>query len=161
MNNLTFGERLKNLRKEKGLTQEALARILFTNKSCLSRYENSSQVPELEMLKKYSKFFDVSIDYMLCNSNIKQTQGDNFFIKKLESLNELDNKIKELVNGIEKINTQEVLDSNEYISILNRIKGLDTKRIEFALSIAEDLYNKEDSTTIFKKLINAMDNKEV
>lgn len=42
----TFGERFKQLRKEKNLTQEKLAEMFYTKKSSISRYENNLQIPE-------------------------------------------------------------------------------------------------------------------
>lgn len=62
---ITFGERLKELRKQKKLTQQQLADIFYLNKSSISRYENNGQMPENEILQKLADFFEVSIDYLL------------------------------------------------------------------------------------------------
>lgn len=70
----TFGYRFKNLRKEKKLTQEQLANMFFTTKATISRYESDTQLPEIESLKKYAEFFEVSIDYLLARTNIRNLE---------------------------------------------------------------------------------------
>lgn len=47
----TFGERFKELRKEKKLTQDKLAELFYLNKSSISRYENNLQIPEMPTLE--------------------------------------------------------------------------------------------------------------
>ena len=67
----TFGERFKELRIEKRLTQEKLADMFFTKKASISRYENNVNIPEIEALKKFADFFDVSIDYLLGRTDVR------------------------------------------------------------------------------------------
>lgn len=62
----TFGERLKELRITKGLTQEELANIFHTNKSSISRYEQDEQKPN--DLESYAEYFNVTVDYLLGRS---------------------------------------------------------------------------------------------
>jgi len=61
----TFGERLAKLRKERGLTQKQLAKHLQISKSTLAMYETNKREPDFETLIFISKFFEVSIDYLL------------------------------------------------------------------------------------------------
>ena len=60
-----FGERLKELRTEKNLSQRDLAVILQTSQSSINRWENDLQEPCLEMLAKIVIFFEVSVNYIL------------------------------------------------------------------------------------------------
>ncbi|MCQ2564754.1 MAG: helix-turn-helix domain-containing protein, partial [Clostridia bacterium] len=60
----TFGERLKNLRKEKHIGQIELAKQLKVGKSIISLWENNICEPTLSKLIAMSKFFDVTIDYL-------------------------------------------------------------------------------------------------
>lgn len=62
---LLFGNRLKQLRKQKSLTQEQLAERLRVTKSIISAYESSSKFPSLDMLIKLAYTFSVSTDYLL------------------------------------------------------------------------------------------------
>lgn len=61
----TFGERLRELRREKQLTTVELGKALDTANSSISRYENGLREPRRDFLEKVSIYFDVSIDYLL------------------------------------------------------------------------------------------------
>lgn len=60
-----FGERLKNLRLQAGITQKQLAERLWLSKATVSYYEQSLRSPSPEILVKLSKIFKVSTDYLL------------------------------------------------------------------------------------------------
>lgn len=60
--------RVKELRKQKNLTQEELGKVLDIQKAAISKYENGRAEPSTEVLKKMSSLFGVSIDYLLGNS---------------------------------------------------------------------------------------------
>ena len=60
-----FGEKLFKLRKQKGLTQEALAETLNTTRQAVSKWENGQGFPETEKLLMIGNIFGVSIDYLL------------------------------------------------------------------------------------------------
>ena len=69
---IIFAERFKQLRKQKGLNQEELANIFYSHKSSISRYESGKQIPEIETLKQYADFFNVSVDYLLGRTQNKE-----------------------------------------------------------------------------------------
>lgn len=71
----TFAERLKELRKERQLTIEQLAKDLGSAKSTISRYENDKREPKKDFLEMLSSYFDVSIDYLLGKADIKNPQS--------------------------------------------------------------------------------------
>ena len=62
---MTFGEKLVRLRREKGLSQEALAGERGVSRQAVSRWETGETVPNTETLKLLSKLFDVSINTLL------------------------------------------------------------------------------------------------
>ena len=62
---MDFGQTLKKLRIEKGLTQKELAKILDVSKSNISKYEAGSIEPNMSILLYISKYFEVPIDYLL------------------------------------------------------------------------------------------------
>lgn len=64
MKHETFGERLRNLRKEKGIGQVELAKQIGVGKSVVSLWEINRCEPTLGKLISLAKFFDVSIDYL-------------------------------------------------------------------------------------------------
>lgn len=69
----TIGQRIKTLRIESKLTQEQFGNIFGIVKSTVSMYENDNSTPDTEMLKKLSKHFNVSIDYLLGLSDIRES----------------------------------------------------------------------------------------
>ena len=60
-----FAERIKYLRLEKGLGQEALAKELGASRSVISLWENGLREPSMSSLIALAKFFHVSIDYIV------------------------------------------------------------------------------------------------
>ena len=61
---MTLGKRIKACRLKKGMTQEALAEILFTKKSTISEYENDKIDLKFSVLKEIAKALDTSISYL-------------------------------------------------------------------------------------------------
>ena len=61
---MTLGKRIKECRLKKGMTQEALAEILFTKKSTISEYENDKIDLKFSVLKEIAKVLDTSISYL-------------------------------------------------------------------------------------------------
>ena len=88
---MTFGERLKLLRYEKGLTQDDLGYILKVTKACISCYENGTRQPSIEFLIKISMFFQVSVDFLVGFDAYsgKRLQRVNLTSKDLELLTAL------------------------------------------------------------------------
>ena len=62
---MTLAEKLYNLRRKQGLSQEALAEKLDCSRQVISKWENGTTTPDAEMLQKYSDLFYVSIDYLV------------------------------------------------------------------------------------------------
>lgn len=66
--------RLKLLREEKGLYQADIAKVLGTSITAVTYYENEKRDIPTEVLKKLSDFFNVSIDYILGKSDIRNPE---------------------------------------------------------------------------------------
>jgi transcriptional regulator with XRE-family HTH domain len=62
---MKLSEKLYNLRRKQGLSQEALAERLDCSRQVISKWENGMTKPDAEMLQKYSELFCVSIDYLV------------------------------------------------------------------------------------------------
>lgn len=69
----TFSQRMRELRKEKNITLEKLAEMLKTTKATLSRYENGKRIPNVEFVEELTKIFNVSVDYLLGRTNIRNS----------------------------------------------------------------------------------------
>ena len=80
---MTFGEKLYKLRKEKGLSQEALAEQVNTTRQAISKWENNQGFPETEKLMIISNIFEVSIDYLLKDSEEPpQSSIDGYYVSR-------------------------------------------------------------------------------
>lgn len=64
-----YSNRLRNLRKEKGLTQDELAEKLNTSRSRISMYEQGKRQPDFEMQESIADFFNVNLDYLFGKSD--------------------------------------------------------------------------------------------
>lgn len=68
-----FAERLKTLRKEAGLTQKNIADHFNIKQPTYAQWEQGKRNPSDETLKRFSEFFNVSIDYLVGNTDIKNS----------------------------------------------------------------------------------------
>lgn len=67
---MEFSEKLQELRKQKGLTQEELAELLYVSRTAISKWESGRGYPNIDSLKTISKFFSVSLDELLSSDAI-------------------------------------------------------------------------------------------
>ena len=61
--------RLKELRKAKGMTQVSLQMQTGIEQALLSKFESGDRVPPTETLLRLADFYNVSIDYILCRTD--------------------------------------------------------------------------------------------
>ena len=69
---MDFGERLKELRKQKKLTQQQLGDVVHVSKVSISGYERGERSPDRETLTALADYFGVSTDYLLGRSPEKK-----------------------------------------------------------------------------------------
>ncbi len=67
---MEFNEKLQELRKSRGLTQEELAEALFVSRTAVSKWESGRGYPNIDSLKELSRFFAVKIDDLICPEEI-------------------------------------------------------------------------------------------
>ena len=67
---MDFQDKLKELRKNRGLTQEELAQALFVSRTAISKWESGKGYPNIDSLKAISKYFCVSLDDLLPTDEI-------------------------------------------------------------------------------------------
>ena len=70
-----FATRLRELRKGKGVSQQALADELGFSKSTISLYEQGDTVPDIKAFVKIADFYDVSYDYLLGNAKVQKREN--------------------------------------------------------------------------------------
>ena len=67
---MEFHEKLQELRKSRGLTQEELAEALFVSRTAISKWESGRGYPGIDSLKEISSYFSVSIDDLLSGEQL-------------------------------------------------------------------------------------------
>ena len=67
---MEFNEKLQELRKQRGLTQEELAEKLYVSRTAISKWESGRGYPNIDSLKAIAKFFSVTIDELLSTDEI-------------------------------------------------------------------------------------------
>ena len=67
---MEFNEKLQELRKQKGLTQEELAQLLYVSRTAISKWESGRGYPNIESLKALAKVFSVTVDELLSSDEI-------------------------------------------------------------------------------------------
>ena len=67
---MELGEKLQELRKQRGLTQEELAAALFVSRTAISKWESGRGYPSIDSLRAISRFFSVSIDNLLSTDEV-------------------------------------------------------------------------------------------
>ena len=89
---MEFNEKLQELRKQRGLTQEELAEALFVSRTAVSKWESGRGYPNIESLKAVAKFFGVSVDSLL--------SGDELLTVAGEDSRQKENRIRDLIYGL-------------------------------------------------------------
>ena len=67
---MEFNEKLQELRKSKGLTQEELAQAIFVSRTAVSKWESGRGYPNIDSLKGLAKFFCVTVDELISPDEI-------------------------------------------------------------------------------------------
>lgn len=121
-----IGKRLKQLRKEKKISQEELASILQLSRATYAQYEIDRRIPEYGTLEKMADYYDISLDYLVGRSDYRRIMKDNQWL--FDQLNLSDDetisKIPMIYDGMELTNDEK----KEFIAIFRGIfsarKGL-------------------------------------
>lgn len=89
-----LGKRIRSLRINKDMTQQALASCLSVTKSVISAYENSIRYPSFDVLVQLSNIFNVSTDYLLGCSRGKMIDVSSLHENEIEGIILLVNSLK-------------------------------------------------------------------
>ena len=68
-NNNSFSENIKTIRKEYGLTQESLGKILNLSKGQISFYEKGVSLPSIDLVTKLTKYLNIPLEHIIEISN--------------------------------------------------------------------------------------------
>ena len=80
---MEFHEKLQELRKNRGLTQEELAESLYVSRTAISKWESGRGLPSIDSLKAISKFFAISLDELLSGEELLVIAEDDHKQKEM------------------------------------------------------------------------------
>lgn len=69
---MRLGENIRKLREEKGFTQQQLADKMYVSRQTVCRWENGSRCPDLIMAKKLADEFDVTMDDLISEEDMRE-----------------------------------------------------------------------------------------
>lgn len=72
---MELSEKLYNLRKKQGLSQEQLAEQLNVSRQAVSKWESGTSTPETDKLLAISTYFHVSLDYLMKNEEVEENKS--------------------------------------------------------------------------------------
>lgn len=124
----SLGERIKELRIEKELTQEEFGKLFGIVKSTVSLYESGKSTPDDEIKKKISEYFNVSLDYLMGASDIR-----NPYTSTEEDLTNEEKKLLETI-----------LKDSELSILFHELKNAPKKKIKQLLKTWEFINEQFD-----------------
>jgi transcriptional regulator with XRE-family HTH domain len=89
---MEFNQKLQELRKQKGLTQEELAAHLYVSRAAISKWESGRGYPNIDSLKMIAKFFGITVDQLL--------SGDELLTLAEADQQQKEARIRDLVYGL-------------------------------------------------------------
>lgn len=91
---MTIGEKIQNLRKQRGMSQEQLAEALGVSRQAVSKWEAEQSVPDIDKIISICDYFGVTTDYILRNAEMTESQHEVAQNAYNISEKELDENIK-------------------------------------------------------------------
>jgi len=91
---MSFGSRLLQARKKKGMSQEELAKMLGTKGPAIGRYERDEMKPSIEAAAKMAQILDVSLDWLAGHTDLEL---DKKMIQRIQQVTKMSEKDREHV----------------------------------------------------------------
>lgn len=114
-----FGDIIKTLREEKGLTRDELAKRMNITYSALSKYETNNRFPDKETLNRIADYFGVTTDYLLGRTDDKAPRKKE--IKNATTI------AAHRLGDVEQLPDDAIDEINNYIDLM-RLKYLKDKK---------------------------------
>ena len=110
----TLSDRIRELRKEKNLTQPELGKIIGMGKTTVSMYETGNSTPGDDIKLKMADYFDVSIDYLMGLSDIRKPNTEwspTISDKDNKDLDRFNKELRDInINGLRFSTTSKTFD---------------------------------------------------
>lgn len=135
-----FKDKLKKLRKQKGMTREELGNKLGVTASAIGMYERGVRMPKSDILRAISEYFEVDYDYLLAvNYDVperKESQS-GLGLNENVSVYRIEESLVEEVSELAKF----VYENPEYLDLFKSIKAVKKDKIIFVKTMIDRLTN--------------------
>ena len=128
------GEKIINCRKKQNLTQEDIAEKLFVSRQLVSKWENGTGVPSIDVLIELSKLFKISFEELLCLDNEIDIDESDIFIGHNRLF-----IVRSIIDGNIKVNLSEVFYQLSPIERMMVLKSIKEERLKTNM---DELYPK-------------------
>lgn len=115
-------KKIKELRNEHNITMKKLGEIVGVSESAISQYENGKRQPDIETLKVFADFFNVSIDYLLGKSDLRNPldipehiEGIADLVLRMRS----DDEFSDIINKINELSPEQLKAISTILSSMN------------------------------------------
>lgn len=109
-----FSDRLRQLRKQHKISQDALAKQLFVSQQSVAKWEKGKITPNPETIVKIANIFDVSTDYLLGHSDILKIDEEEPTQEEWDSLTDTQKLIIELMGKLTPEQQDEIVRHAQY-----------------------------------------------
>lgn len=96
---MNFNEKLINLRKSKGLSQEELGNALNVSRQTISKWESCQSYPDFQRLVLLSDYFGLSLDELVRDIDVQEVREKNINSEKLSAIYDDMNEGKKFIKG--------------------------------------------------------------
>ncbi len=94
---MAIGDKILNLRKDRGWSQQILAKKVGTSGPIIGRYERGEMTPSVEVAKKLADAFKVTMDYLVDDSGNLAEIKDRSMLERLQAIENLESKDKNTI----------------------------------------------------------------
>lgn len=123
-----LGDKIKNLRKKKGLTQQELSNAIGVSRSTIGMVEKNLQGTGNETLIKLADFFGVTVDYLLSDNeqieNIEEIKKERDYSLSIKEQENIDDEAQKIINELSMSfsKNKDSLSEEDYFAIENAIR---------------------------------------
>jgi transcriptional regulator with XRE-family HTH domain len=95
-----FGNRLLNLRKERGWSQPELGKRIGTSGAIIGRYERGEITPSIEVAKKLADTFGVTLDFLVDDKDVPNILHDQAMLARWQAIDALEPSERERILSV-------------------------------------------------------------
>ena len=93
----TFGKRLRDCRKEKGLSQNEVAKLLSTNHSVIGKYERDDVNPSIDAVKRLAELLETTVAYLVGEADTNELFKNSDMLRRLKDISILPEQDKQAI----------------------------------------------------------------